>query len=119
MFNISANLNPYIAIASAIIATISLVGTLIKQNAEAEKKANDARIEAANESAEKTKQMEEELASYEELIETYKETGEETDELIERKEELIKLFDLEVYGVNALTSSYEEVAEAMREARIA
>jgi prefoldin subunit 5 len=52
------------------------------------------------------------------MIDVYKETGEATEELKQRKEELIETYNLEKYGIDGLTSSYEEVAEAMKKARL-
>ena len=105
----------------AIGVAVGLLSTFVNlanQAKEKTKEMYDNNIDIAKEYNEETKAVNEQVKAYEDLYKIYKENGEETEELKTSKEELIESLELEKYGVNALTSSYEEVAEAARQARM-
>lgn len=114
-FNIEANLNPYIAIAAALIGTLTIIGSLIKQNAENEKKANEATLESATKAKEKTKKLEELIAKQKELAEAYEKTGENEEELIAIGEDIKKALKEEGVEVQNLSNDYKALAEAANE----
>ena len=116
-FKVSCLTNPVIIGIAAVVAGISIIGGIFKQMAEDAKQANEELINAATEYQEEVNNTKEQVDAYNELLDTYKKTGEGAEDLQKRKEELIDVLDLEKYGVDALTSSYDEVAEAAKKAR--
>lgn len=116
MFNISAAANPWLAVGAALIGILTTVGSIIKKNAEEEKKLHENTIDEADKNREKVKSLEELSSKQKDLLETYEKTGENEEELKEASDELREFLEEEGIAVENLTNNYRALAEAAEEA---
>lgn len=125
LFNAAANANPYVLLASAVVAVGTAVGTYALQldaatntTKELEEAAND--IIASSES--EARMVEIKAARYKELYNQYKETGIASDELARLAKELqglapgtIDLIDEETEAYRELDNSIQDVIASIRQ----
>lgn len=125
LFNAAANANPYVLLASAVVAVGTAVGTYALQLDAATNTAKELE-EAANDiiasSETEARMVEIKAARYKELYNQYKETGIASDELARLAKELqglapgtIDLIDEEAEAYRELDNSIQDVIASIRQ----
>lgn len=137
LFNAATLSNPYIAIAAIIIATLITIGTILKRNAqhakeeaEAERKANEETLSKANE---KIQKLNEEQKAYDSLVSSIKDaiaaydgTAEAKNQIYNATKDLLDTYQVEGASLALLQGNYKELnrlldenAEKKRQNRLA
>lgn len=135
-FNKAAWANPYVLIAAAIIGTLLVIGTILKQNAQKEKEAAEARREADKENLDKDKERVEQIKQENEELEkltqnlksvvgAYDGTASAKENVFNATKELLDAYDIEGASLLLMQGRYddlikkvEEYKEAKRQERI-
>lgn len=123
-FNVAANANPYVLLASALVGVVTAVGLYIAKADSAIKTQEELQNEAdaiITKSIAEANTVERKAERYKTLYERYKETGEASlemkllaEELQELAPDSIKLIDEETGAYNELDNSINNVIDSLR-----